>query len=707
MRTALAGLTAPLLLATALVMPTAALVMPTAAATPGHLTAGSAASQSPGTYQPLNPTRIFDTRPSNPIPPRVFVRMHVQGVAGLPASGVSAVTVTLSVLTPAAAGSISVFPSGTTWSGAATMSFAAARTQQNTVTAELGGDGTISVRNNTASAVQVVADVVGYYTFGPAVPGGFQPVPLQRLFDTRAAGSQPLAARATASVPVTGRGAIPASNVSAGAVNLTVLRPAATGSVTVFPAGTAWNFSATASFTAGQTEQSMLTAKLGSNGALAVRNNTGAAVQLVIDISGYYIAGSPLAPGGYQPMEVHAAGQIAVHRDRIFDSRTYDEFTGPFTAGQLRTVPTLGTNISSPAGPKTPHWGLRAETILLTVVSPSQSSSVSVFAGDRNFDGKATVSFAAGRTVQRLVTVRIPQEGSIRIRNNSSVTLSVIADVEGYFAGVQNRLHLTATALIDPNDGVVDVSCSSASFCMAVSSTGQAFRYDGSSWGAGFSLHVGGTAVSCASPTLCIAVGGGWVSTYDGSQWSAPVVGAPDDVFASVSCASVTFCVAVSHFGGRAYVFNGAGWDTGTVLGPQAGTSAVSCPTASYCLAAAGGWFQWNGSHWSGTATPTTQDLVRVSCVSSTFCQYVAYGDSAVWNGTAWVGARAPINHFLSSVSCPAAFACVVGDEYEISGWDGAEWSMPITRTGAARLSCPTVDFCMVVNGSTGYRLDS
>jgi hypothetical protein len=116
------------------------------------------------------------------------------------------------------------------------MSFAAASTQQNTVTAKLGSDGAVSVRNNAGSAVQLVADVVGYYAAGPAVPGGYRPVRLHRIFDTRATGSHPLASGATASVPVTGRGAVPASNVSAGAINLTVLSPAGTGSVSVFPA---------------------------------------------------------------------------------------------------------------------------------------------------------------------------------------------------------------------------------------------------------------------------------------------------------------------------------------------------------------------------------------------------------------------------------------------------------------------------------------
>ena len=64
----------------------------------------------------------------------------------------------------------------------------------------------------------------------------------------------------------------------------------------------------------------------------------------------------------------------------------------------------------------------------------------------------------------------------------------------------------------------------------------------------------------------------------------------------------------------------------------------------------------------------------------------------------------------MSNVSCPAAFACIVSDEAELSGWNGTEWSMPIIHTHDPTFphsSCPTVDFCMVVDGETAYRLAS
>jgi len=168
--------------------------------------------------------------------------------------------------------------------------------------------------------------------------------------------------------------------------------------------------------------------------------------------------------------------------------------------------------------------------------------------------------------------------------------------------------------------------------------------------------------------------------------------------------------VGVSRYDGWVFCYNGTGFDAGTILNLQATTSAVSCPTSTFCMAWADGWYQWNGSHWSGTAVDAGYNRIAVSCVSSTYCQYVTVGYSAVWNGTGWQSARAPVNHTLVDVSCPAAFACIVSDEIQPSGWNGTEWSMPITRIHIPNLievSCPTEDFCMAVDEKTGYRFES
>jgi hypothetical protein len=106
------------------------------------------------------------------------------------------------------------------------------------------------------------------------------------------------------------------------------------------------------------------------------------------------------------------------------------------------------------------------------------------------------------------------------------------------------------------------VSCPSATFCQVVDNTGQVETWNGTTWTgpvqvpspgavAGGSATTGPdlSAVSCASPTFCVAVAGsGAASTWDGSTWSTRTVD-PASGLTSVSCASPTLCVAVDEKG--------------------------------------------------------------------------------------------------------------------------------------------------------------
>jgi hypothetical protein len=87
----------------------------TGAQTP-HLTATVAA-----TYAPLTPSRIADTRPGSGYPNAGetlgaggSINVQVTGVGGVPASGVSAVVVNVTVVGPTSSSYVTLFPEGTT-----------------------------------------------------------------------------------------------------------------------------------------------------------------------------------------------------------------------------------------------------------------------------------------------------------------------------------------------------------------------------------------------------------------------------------------------------------------------------------------------------------------------------------------------------------------------------------------------------------------
>lgn len=107
-----------------------------------------------------------------------------------------------------------------------------------------------------------------------------------------------------------------------------------------------------------------------------------------------------------------------------------------------------------------------------------------------------------------------------------------------------------------------DVSCTSATFCMAVGQTGEAMlsmSWNGREWTVRetprFETRSRLTSVSCTSSTSCIAVGSSSASTtralqWDGTRWSTQTVPNPGrgGILNEVACTSSTACTAVGHY---------------------------------------------------------------------------------------------------------------------------------------------------------------
>ena len=139
------------------------------------------------------------------------------------------------------------------------------------------------------------------------------------------------------------------------------------------------------------------------------------------------------------------------------------------------------------------------------------------------------------------------------------------------------------------DDRLVDVSCASATFCLAVNLDGLSLAFDGTSWSAVPSAAARGTvSVSCPVASTCWpcppwAPGPG--SRED--AWSSPtVVPALQGAFASsLSCSSATRCTAVG-LSGKATSWNGA-WSSPTPVFHDGylATVDVSCAPTGPCVA--------------------------------------------------------------------------------------------------------------------------
>jgi hypothetical protein len=238
----------------------------------------------------------MDTRKNlgavGPVAAQGTVRLQVAGRGGVPASGVAAVVLNVTVTAPTKSGYVTAYPDGTTLPTASNLNFTAGQTIPNLVIVKVGSNGKVALKNSSAGTVQLIADVAGYYLDGtPQTAGAFTSLSPSRLMDTRknlgAVG--PVAAQGTVRLQVAGRGGVPASGVAAVVLNVTVTAPTKSGYVTAYPDGTTLPTASNLNFTAGQTIPNLVIVKVGSNGKVALKNSSAGTVQLIADVAGYYL----------------------------------------------------------------------------------------------------------------------------------------------------------------------------------------------------------------------------------------------------------------------------------------------------------------------------------------------------------------------------------------------------------------------------------
>jgi len=114
----------------------------------------------------LAPARLLDTRTdggaSQPVDqtPRV---LPVLNRGGVPATGVTAVVLNVTATDGTSAGYVTAYPSGEDAPLASNLNIVAGETRANLVIAKVGADGAVALYNS-AGTVQLIADVVGYFT---------------------------------------------------------------------------------------------------------------------------------------------------------------------------------------------------------------------------------------------------------------------------------------------------------------------------------------------------------------------------------------------------------------------------------------------------------------------------------------------------------------------------------------------------------------
>ncbi|WP_406203318.1 right-handed parallel beta-helix repeat-containing protein [Kitasatospora sp. NBC_01560] len=369
-------------------------------------------------FTPAGPTRLLDTREAVGVPGRTAVPaggtvdLQVAGVAGVPASGITAVTLNVTVTDTQQSGFLTVYPHGDPLPSSSNLNWTAGTTIPNLVTVPVR-DGKVSFHNSSGGTVNVVADLAGYHSGKGFL---FHPHSPTRLLDTREAvgvpGRTAVPAGGTVDLQVAGVAGLPASGVTAVTMNVTVTEPTQEGFLTVFPHGDALPNASNLNWPAGRTIPNLVTVPV-KDGKVSFHNSSGGTVHVIADLAGYYTAEGRLT---FMP----------VGPWRVADTREYIRYeleerpAGTVPAGGTLDIPVADVNL------------LASVTLNVTVTEPGTGGFLTVYPFGEQAPNASNLNFERGETIANQVVVPIGQNGKISIRNNSGAPVHIVVDTFGF-----------------------------------------------------------------------------------------------------------------------------------------------------------------------------------------------------------------------------------------------------------------------------------
>ena len=382
------------------------------------------------TYHPIAPVRLLDTRTGlgaggtvSTVGPNGVIDLKVTDVSGIPAAGVKAVVLNVTVADASGPEShLKIWPTGSPQPETSNLNFTNGVSVPNLVIARVGTGGKVSLRNNVGT-VNVIADAQGWYSDEGTAGSRYVPVNPQRILDTReaiGAADAQIGPTGSIEVSVTGVAGVPA-DATAVVLNMTVDDASGPESyLTVWPAGGPKPTASNLNFTSGPATTNLVVARVGTGGKVAIYNNAGS-TDVIGDIQGWF--GPPGSTTGSTFFPTNPA--------RILDSRNGTGTPGG-VVGQLGEQRTIDLTVVGVGG--VPATGVTSVVLNVTVAdSPGPESFLTVFPSGTARPFTSNLNFSAFESVPNLVIVRV-NNGKVSIYNNAGST-NVIADVQGWFKG--------------------------------------------------------------------------------------------------------------------------------------------------------------------------------------------------------------------------------------------------------------------------------
>ncbi len=422
-------------------------------------------------YTPVTPYRILDTRcalgasalpsgycsqlptpnlmllsPGSGTSLEVAVGGTGSGTDSVPTNAQSVVlNVTAAASPESPAGFLTIYPYGTNPPTASSLNYVPGDVVPNLVTVALGEGGQIAIYSS-ASDVDLIVDVEGYYAPSTPQPTKLNPLSApERILDTRCANSTlsfcagekipsanaHVAApghNSTVKVQVAGVGSIPNSGIDAASLVVTAASPASSGYLTVWPDGEPRPSTSNVNFVREPASANSVTVSIPSDGAIDIFNSAGAAVNVIVDINGYFAAtGEAFNPSS--PM-------------RICDTRSVAAVggTGDVTAGVSGacgnggTMPAKGSTTTVAVGnigaiPSNAKIVVANITVADTVAG---SGYLTAWPAGTTQPSTSNVNWSKGQVIPNMVVSGL--NGSGQMDMFVSAPADVIIDVVGWYS---------------------------------------------------------------------------------------------------------------------------------------------------------------------------------------------------------------------------------------------------------------------------------
>ena len=383
-------------------------------------------TQPPATPQPgftaVTPSRVFDTRPGNSgirpvsstkVSGGYILEVKATDLPGLvPASGVAAVSLNVTVTGTEGPGFVTVYPCGQL-KEVSSLNYAAGATVANAVIAPVSANGTICF--HSLAPTHLIVDVNGWFASGSS----FTSVTPSRVFDTRPGNS---GIRPVASTKVSGGnilqvkvtdlpGLVPASGVAAVSLNVTVTGTEGPGFVTVYPCGQLKEVSSL-NYAAGATVANAVIAPVSASGEICLFSL--APTHLIVDVNGWFASGSSFT---------------SVTPSRVFDTRPGNSGIRPVASTKVSGGNILQVKVTDLPG-LVPASGVAAVSLNVTVTGTEGPGFVTVYPCGQ-LKEVSSLNYAAGATVANAVIAPVSASGEICLFSLAPTHL--IVDVNGWF----------------------------------------------------------------------------------------------------------------------------------------------------------------------------------------------------------------------------------------------------------------------------------